>query len=42
MIDKNTFDDLTPIYSTGALAGIYGNMNEGENNNPNSFSILSK
>ena len=41
-LDKNTFDDLTPIYSTGALAGIYGNMNEGENNNPNSFRILSK
>ena len=42
-LDKNTFDDLTPIYSTGALAGIYGSMNESENNNnSNSFSILSK
>ena len=42
-LDKKTFDDLTPIYSTGVLDGIYGLSIEGENtNNPNSFSILVK
>ena len=41
--DKNTFDDLTPSYSTGALDGIYGSTNELENaNNSNHFSILAK
>ena len=41
--DKNTFDDLTPIYSTGVMDGIYGNINENEaTNNTNSFSILVK
>ena len=40
-LDKKTFDDLTPIYSTGVLDGIYGSMNEGENsNNANTFSIF--
>ena len=42
-LDKKTFDDLTPIYSTGVLDGIYGLSVESENiNNPNSFSILVK
>ena len=42
-IDKKTFDDLIPSYSTGVIDGIYGNVIENENvNNPNSFSILVK
>ena len=42
-LDKNIFDDLTPIYATGVIDGIYGSSIEGENNNnPNSFSILTK
>ena len=42
-LDKKIFDDLTPSYSTGALNGIYGNLNENEsNNNSNNFSILAK
>ncbi len=42
-LDMKIFDDLTPIYSTGIIDGIYGSSFEGENhNNPNCFSILSK
>ena len=42
-LDKVTFEDLTPCYSTSVMGGIYGNENENENNNnPNSFSILGK
>ena len=42
-LDKKTFDDLTPCYSTGVIGGIYGSVNDNESaNNPHSFSILAK
>jgi len=40
--DKNTFDDLTPCYSTGIYDGTDGSGNEkNENINSNNFTILS-
>ena len=37
--DKNIFDDLTPIYTSGVYEGIYGNGDENDNNERNSLDI---